>query len=122
MKRQEIRRTKRFWDKLPSFIDGKDKFSRFFDVKEIGRLLVSKYDCTDKVAVSDLPNTAVVFRFKCSENLLLEYNLDMFNRWLLFPITVVDGFYFRGLWFYLGLASDEWLDEYFGESLDDFEL
>lgn len=115
MYRQYKRRIKRGWDKIPCFISGKERFSNFLDPEEIGKLLVRKYDCTERVNVSSLSNTGVVFRFKCCEDLLLEYSLDMFCRWRLFPIAVVDGFYFRGLRFNLGLASDEWLDMHFGD-------
>jgi hypothetical protein len=39
----------------------------------------------------------------------------------LFPIVVVDGFFFQGLYYNVGVASDEWLDEYFGECDENFE-
>jgi hypothetical protein len=78
--------------------------------------------CNSFASVDGLPNTAVDFQFKVSEDLLLEYNLDMFKRWRLYPVVIVDGFPFRGLSYNLGLASDGWLDEYFGESDEDFEL
>jgi hypothetical protein len=96
MKRQERRRILKSWRKIPCF---------------------SVYNSF--VSVDGLPNTAVDFQFKVSEDLLLEYNLDMFKRWRLYPVIVVDGFPFRGLFYNVGVASDEWLDEYFGD--DDFE-
>jgi hypothetical protein len=78
--------------------------------------------CNNFVSVDGLPNTAIDFQLKVSEDLLLEYNLDMFKRWRLYPIIIVDGFPFRGLCYNVGLASDEWLDKQFGESDEDFEL
>jgi glutaredoxin-related protein len=99
MKRQHRRRIKRSWDKISCF----------------------SY-CTDKVTIDDLSNTAVEVLLKVSEDLLLRYNLDMFQRWRLFPVVVVDGFFLQGLYFNVELASDEWLDEYFGDSDDDFSL
>jgi hypothetical protein len=104
MNRQERRRTKRFWDELPSLIDGKEK----------GRIPVERYDCTGKLNIEELPHTAVDFQIKVCSDLLLEYNLDMFQRWRLYVVVVVDGFYFRGgLWFPLGVASEAWLVNYF---------
>jgi hypothetical protein len=92
MYRQERRRIKRSWDKIPCFSD-----------------------CTDKVAIKDLPNTAVEFLFKVSEDLLLRYNLDMFQRWRLYPLVVADGFFLQGLYFDVGIASDEWMKDYFND-------
>ena len=91
MYRQKRRRIKRLWEKRRCFSD-----------------------CTSKVTIDYLPNTAVEFLFKISEDLLLRYNLNMFRRWRLFPI-VVDGFFFQGLCFKVGVASDWWLDMYFGD-------
>jgi glutaredoxin-related protein len=99
MKRQQRRRIKRSWDKIPSFSD-----------------------CTDKVAIDDLSNMAVEVLLKVSDDLLLRYNLDMFQRWRLFPVVVVDGFFLQGLYFNVGLASKEWLDEYFGDNDEEFCL
>jgi hypothetical protein len=99
MFRQERRRIKRSWDKIRCFSD-----------------------CTNKVTVNALPNTAVDFLLKISEDLLLCYNLDMFGHWRLYPLLVVDGFFLQGLHFDVGVASDWWLDEHFGESDKDFEL
>jgi hypothetical protein len=101
MKRQQRRRIKREWDKIPLFID-----------------------CTVKIDIEDLPNSAVDFFVKASEDLLLRYNLDMFQRWHLYPIVVVDGFFFQGLYFDVGVASDEWMEDYFNderfENLDSY--
>jgi hypothetical protein len=33
----------------------------------------------------------------------------------LFPIVVVDGFFFQGLYFDVGVASDEWMEDYFND-------
>jgi hypothetical protein len=65
--------------------------------------------------VEDLPNTAVDVFIKISEDLVLEYTLDMFQRWRLYPILMVDGFPFRGLSFAIGVASDEWMEDYFND-------
>lgn len=99
MLRQVRRRIKRSWEKIPCFSN-----------------------CTGKVSIDDLPNTAVDFIFKVSEDLLLRYNLDMFQRWRLYTVVVIDGFFFQGLHYNVGVASDWWLDEYFGESDEDFSL
>jgi hypothetical protein len=98
MLRQVRRKIKRVWDKVPCF------------------------SVTDKVDVVGLPHTAVDVFFKVSEGLLLRYNLDMFMRWRLYPYVGVDGFFFGGFHFDLGVASDEWLDDYFGDSDSDFEF
>jgi hypothetical protein len=92
MKRQQRRRIKREWDKIPCFSD-----------------------CTVKVNIEDLPNTAVDVFIKISEDLMLQYNLDMFQRWRLYPIVVVEGFPFRGLFYVVGVASDEWMEDYFND-------
>ena len=86
MKRQIRRRIKRNWDKIKCF-----------------------RDCTGEVSIEDLPNTAVDFLFKVDYDLLLRYNLDMFRRWRLYPVLVVDGFFWQGLYYNVGLASDDWL-------------
>jgi hypothetical protein len=99
MNRRERRRIKFSWDGIPCF-----------------------RDCTGKVTINALPNTAVEFLFKVSEDLLLRYNLDMFQRWRLYPVVVVDGFFFHGLYFNVGVASDWWLEYYFGESDEDFSF
>jgi hypothetical protein len=97
MFRQKRRRIKRSWDKIPCFSD-----------------------CTGKISIDGLPNTAVEFLLKVSGDLLLRYNLDMFQRWRLYPVVVVDGFFWQGFWYNVGVASDEWLDEFFDESDEDF--
>jgi hypothetical protein len=83
---------KREWDKVPCFSE-----------------------CSFKIDIEDLPNTAVDAFMKISENLLLEFNLDMFQRWRLYPIVVVDGFPFRDYYFAIGEASDAWMDDYFND-------
>jgi len=90
MKRQQRRRIKREWDKVSCF-----SF------------------CTHIVDVEGLPNTAVDVFIKVSEGLMLQYNLDMFQRWRLYPILIVDGFPFRDLFLAIGVASDEWMEDYF---------
>jgi hypothetical protein len=92
MKRQQRRRIKREWEKVPCFSC-----------------------CTLIVDVEGLPNTAVDVFVKVSEDLLLQYNLDSFQRWHLYPIVVVDGFPFRDSAFAVGLASDEWMEDYFND-------
>jgi hypothetical protein len=64
MKRQQRRRIKREWDKIPCFSD----FTVIIDIE-------------------GLPNTAVDVFVKVSEDLMLQYNLDMFQRWRLYPIV-----------------------------------
>ena len=73
MLRQKRRRIKRLWTKIRCFSD-----------------------CTNKVTIEGLPNTAVDYLLKISEDLLLRYNLDIFQRWRLYPVVVVDGFFFQG--------------------------
>jgi hypothetical protein len=92
MKRQQRRRIKRNWDKIPCFID-----------------------CTVKIDIEELPNTFVDVFIKISEVLLFQYNLDMFKRWRLYPIVVVDGFPFRDSFYAIAVASDEWMDDYFND-------
>ena len=92
MKRQERRRILKSWRKIPCFTD-----------------------CTEKVTIAGLPNSAIEFLLKVSEDLMVRYNLDMFKRWRLVPVVVVDGFFFQGMCYNVGVASDEWLDEYFDE-------
>jgi hypothetical protein len=92
MKRQQRHRIKRLWDKVPCF----------------------NY-CTVIVDIEGLPNTAVDVFIKVSEDLMLQYNLDMFQRWRLYPIVVVDGFPFRGSFCAIGVASDEWMEDYFND-------
>jgi len=92
MKRQVRRRIKRKWDKVPCF----------------------SY-CTVIVDIEGLPNTAVDVFVKISEDLMLQYNLDMFQRWRLYPIVMVDGFPFRDSFFAIGMASDEWMEDYFND-------
>jgi len=92
MKRQQRRRIKRDWDKIPCFSD-----------------------CTVKIDIEGLPNTAVDVFVKVSEDLMLQYNLDMFQRWRLYPIVVVDGFPFRQSFLALGIASDEWVEDFFND-------
>ena len=98
MYRQKRRRIKRLWEKRPCFSD-----------------------CTNKVTIDHLPNTAVEFLLKISDDLLLRFNLDMFERWRLFPIVVVDGFFFQGFYINIGVASDWWLNMHFGiDDIDDW--
>jgi len=92
MNRQYWRRIKRQWNKVPCFSD-----------------------CTVKIDIEDLPNTAVDVFIKVSEDLMLQYHLDMFQSWRLYPIVVVDGVPFRGSFFNVGVASDEWLEDYFND-------
>ena len=92
MNRQFRRRVKRKWSKIPCFSD-----------------------CTPKIDIEDLPNTAVDVFIKINEDLVLQYNLDMFQRWRLYPIVMVDGFPFRDSSFAVGEASDEWMDDYFND-------
>jgi len=96
MKRQIRRRINRKWDKIKCFSD-----------------------CTGKVCIENLPNTAVEFLLKVDYDLLLRYNLDMFRRWRLYPVLVVDGFFWQGLYYNVGVASDDWLALHFDD--DDFE-
>jgi hypothetical protein len=83
MKRQQRLRIKRLWDKVPCFSD-----------------------CTVIIDIEGLPNTAVDVFIKISEDLMLQYNLDMFQRWRLYPIVVVYGFPFRDSFCAIGIASD----------------
>ena len=92
MNRQYWRRIKRQWNKVPCFSD-----------------------CTVKIDIEGLPNTAVDVFVKVSEDLMLEYHLDMFQRWRLYPIVMVDGFPFRGLFYNVGVASNEWMEDYFND-------
>ena len=62
-----------------------------------------------------MPNTAVDVFVKVSEDLMLQYNLDMFQRWRLYPIVVVDGFPFRDSFLAIGVAYDEWMEDYFND-------
>jgi hypothetical protein len=99
MKRQVRRGIKRSWEKVKPFTI-----------------------CNDAVAVGDLSNTAVDVLFKVSDDLLLRYNLDMFKRWRLYPYVVVDGFFFQGFHYNIGVASDTWITEHFDVHDDsDFE-
>ena len=66
MKRQQRRRIKRLWDKVPCF------------------------SCTVIVDIEELPNTAVDVFVKVSEDLMLQYNLDMFQRWRLPSLWLMD--------------------------------
>jgi hypothetical protein len=92
MKRQQRRRIKRDWDKVPCFSC-----------------------CTLIVDIEGLPNTAVDVFVKVSEDLMLQYNLGMFQRWRLYPIVMVDGFPFRESFLAIGVASDEWMEDYFND-------
>jgi hypothetical protein len=92
MKRQIRRRIKRSWDKVPCF-----SF------------------CTVIIDIEELPNTAVDIFIKISGDLMLQYNLDMFKRWRLYPIVMADGFPFRSSFFAIGVASDEWMEDYFND-------
>ena len=99
MKRQEWRRFLKSWRRIPCFSP-----------------------CDISMFVGSLPNTAVDFLLKVSEDLLFEFNLDMFGRWRLYPVLIVEGFPFRGFFCYnVGVASDKWLDKYFGHEDSDFE-
>jgi hypothetical protein len=92
MKRQLKRRVKRLWDKVPCFSD-----------------------CTVIVDIEGLPNTAVDVFVKVSEDLMLQFNLDMFQRWRLYPIVMIDGFPFRDSFLAIGVASDERMEDYFND-------
>ena len=71
-----------------------------------------------------MPNTAVEVFVKVSEDLMLQFNLDMFQRWRLYPIVMVNGFPFRDSSYNVGVASDEWMEDYFNderfENLDSY--
>jgi len=41
--------------------------------------------------------------------------LDIFQRLRLYPIFLVDGFPFRDLFFVVGVASDEGMEDYFND-------
>ena len=92
MNRQIRRKIKRLWEKIPCFSD-----------------------CTIKVDIETLPNTAVDFFLKVSEDLMLQYNLNWYQRWRLYPVVMVDGFPFRDTFLKIGMASDDWMDEYFDD-------
>jgi hypothetical protein len=91
-RRKRRRRTKRLWDKVPSFAV-----------------------CAVIVDIEGLPNTAIDVFVKVNEDLMLQYNLDMFQRWRLYPIVMVDGFPFRDSFCNVGMASDEWMEDYFND-------
>ena len=97
MNRQQRRRIKRKWDKIPCFSD-----------------------CTVKIDIEDLPNTAVDVFIKISEDFVFEYNLDMFQHWRLYLIVVIEGIPFRSSFIAIGVASDEWMEDYFND--ERFEL
>jgi hypothetical protein len=90
--RQQRRRIKRLWDKVPCFSD-----------------------CTVIVDIEGLPNTAVDVFVKVSEDFMFQFSLNMFQRWRLYPIVVVEGFPFRGLFYVVGVASNEWMEDYFND-------
>ena len=114
MFRQQRRRIERSWNKKRSIVDCvRDCFCC---------AKPHPCDCTGKVTIVDLPYTAVEKLIKVSKDLMLRYNLDMFRRWRMIPIVVVAGFFWQGSGYNIGVASDEWLDEYFGESDEDFEF
>ena len=92
MKRQQRRRIKREWNKIPCFSD-----------------------CTFKIDIEELPNTAVDVFIKISEDLILQYNLDMFQRWRLYIIVMTEGIPFRSSFIDIGVASDEWMEDYFND-------
>jgi hypothetical protein len=98
MKRQEWRWYKKRWRKTKCF----------------GR-------CDGFVSYDKLSNTAVDVQLKITEDMLFEFNLDMFRHWRLYPVLVVEGFGIRGFCYLIGVASDEWLDECFGHDNADFE-
>ena len=108
-----------FWGRFPDF-------GQFFKCHEIHNYDTEKclFLADIKIYIKDLRNTAVDVFIKISEDLVLEYNLDMFKRWRLYPIVVVDGFPFRGSPIAIGEASDEWMDDYFNdesyENLDSY--
>ena len=79
-------------------------------------------ECSGFVSFDALPNTAVDFQLKISEDLLLEFNLDMFKRWRLYPVLVVNGFGVRGFCYNVGVASDEWLERFFGYDNEAFDF
>jgi hypothetical protein len=62
-----------------------------------------------------LPNTTVYVFVKVSDDLMLQFNLDMFQHWRLYPIVMVEDFPFRGLFYVIGVASDEWMEDYFND-------
>ena len=98
MNRQRRRRITREWEKIPCLSD-----------------------CTIKVDIETLPNTAVDFFLKVSEDLMLQYNLDMFYRWRLYPVVMVDGCPFRDKFCNIGMTPDEWLEDYFnGEQFEGY--
>jgi len=84
---------------------------------------ISCFSFCDGIASTDgLPNTAVDVQIKVSEDLLFEFNLDMFRCWRLYPVLIVDGYPVRGFYYKVGLASDEWLDKHFGHDDEDFDF
>ena len=92
MNRQIKRKKKRAWDKISCFSI-----------------------CTIKVDIEDLPNTITDYFFKVSDDLLLQCHLNMFYRWRLYPIIVVDGLYFRDSFYDIGKASNEWVEDYYAD-------
>ena len=98
LNRQIRRKIKRLWDKIPCLSD-----------------------CTIRVDIETLSNTAVDFFLKVSEDLMLHYHLDMFQRWRLYPVVMVDGCPFRDTFLNVGMASDEWIEDYFnGEQFEGY--
>ena len=98
MNRQSRRRIKREWKKIPYYSD-----------------------CTDKIDNEDLRNTLINFLYKINDNLLLQFNLDMFYRWRMYPIVVVDGLHFRDSFFDIDMPSIEWAEDYFnGEQYEGY--
>jgi hypothetical protein len=98
MKRQEWRWFEKLWRKIKCF-------SR----------------CDGFASHAKLRNTAVDVQIKVCDDMLFEFNLDMFRRWRLYPVLVVRGFPFRCFCYPVSVASDEWLEEYFGHDDSDFE-
>jgi len=72
-------------------------------------------DCTDIFDIEDLPNTLAEFFLKVSDDLLLQFHLDMFYRWRLYPIVMIDGLPFRDSWQNIGVASIKWINDYFND-------
>jgi hypothetical protein len=100
MKRQEWRRWLKLWRKIPCF-----------------------RECTAFVSFDALPHTAVDFQLKVSDDLVFEFNLDMFMRWRLYLVLIVNGFPVRqGFHYNIGVASDAWFEMVFGEDEDVFWL
>lgn len=101
MNRAERRRVKKSWDKVPSM--------SYFETY-----------CYDV----NLPNSVANWFFKVDEGLVACVSWDMFCKKRLLLVPVFYGFarFDLGDCFKLGVASDEELDELFGEDDEDFEF